>query len=154
MELAALLGYCGGSFGVGLVSGLVPAVNTEAYLLMVAALAPRPALVPVVVCVTAGQMLAKGLLYLAGSGALSSRFLARRTGRLAALRQRLERAEAGASAVVFSSAVTGIPPFYVVSLAAGSLRFSLARFLLVGGSGRLLRFATIVALPGLLGVAR
>jgi membrane protein YqaA with SNARE-associated domain len=154
MELAALLGFCGGSFGMGLVSGLVPAVNTEAYLLMVAGLAPRQALVPVVVFVTAGQMLAKGLLYLAGSGAVTSRFLARRVGNLDTLRQRLERARTGASAVVFSSAVTGIPPFYVVSLAAGSLRFSLARFLLVGGSGRLIRFATIVALPGLLGAGR
>ena len=41
-----------------------------------------------------------------------------------------------------------------ISIAAGSLRYSLARFLLVGGSGRLLRFAAIVALPGLLGAAR
>jgi membrane protein YqaA with SNARE-associated domain len=154
MELPALLGFCGGSFGIGLLSGLVPAVNTEAYLLMVAGLAPRAALLPVVACVTAGQMLAKGLLYLAGSGAVTSRFLARRAGRLEALRERLGRARAGTSAVVFSSAVTGIPPFYLVSLAAGSLRFSLARFLLVGGSGRLIRFAAIVAVPGLLGAAR
>jgi membrane protein YqaA with SNARE-associated domain len=154
MELPALLGYCGGSFGIGLVSGLVPAVNTEAYLLMVAGLAPRQALPPVVCCVTAGQMLAKGLLYLAGSGAVSGRFLARRAGSLDVLRQRLERARAGTSAVIFSSAVIGAPPFYVVSLAAGSLRFSLARFLLVGGSGRLIRFAAIVALPGLLGATR
>jgi membrane protein YqaA with SNARE-associated domain len=56
--------------------------------------------------------------------------------------------------VVFSSALTGVPPFYVVSVAASSLRLSLARFLLVGGSGRLLRFAAIVALPGLLGASR
>lgn len=154
MELTALLGYCGGSFGVGLLSGLVPAVNTEAYLLMVATLAPHQVIAPVVVFVTAGQMLAKGLLYLAGSGAVSSRFLAARAGRLAGLGQRLARMRASTSAVVFSSAVTGIPPFYVVSVAAGSLHWSLARFLLVGGSGRLLRFAAVVALPGLLEAVR
>jgi hypothetical protein len=42
MELTRLLGYCGGSFGIGFVSGLLPAVNTEAYLLTLAALARSP----------------------------------------------------------------------------------------------------------------
>jgi len=154
MELTRLLGYCGGSFAVGFVSGLVPAVNTEAYLLALVALAPSAAVAPAVLFVTAGQMLAKALLYLAGSGALQSRFLKAPEGRLAAVRRRLERMHRGASAVLFSSALTGIPPFYVVSVAASSLRVSLARFLLVGSSGRLLRFAAIVALPGLLGASR
>lgn len=154
MELTRLLGYCGGSLAIGFVSGLVPAVNTEAYLLALAALAPSGALVPAVLFVTAGQMLAKALLYLAGSGAVQSRMLAGREGRLACVRRRLEQMGRGASAVLFASALTGIPPFYLVSVAAGSLRVSLARFLLVGGSGRLLRFAAIVALPGLLGASR
>jgi membrane protein YqaA with SNARE-associated domain len=154
MELTRVIGYCGGSFAVGLVSGLVPALNTEAYLLMIVALAPRGVVVPAVVFVTLGQMLAKALLYLAGSGALGSRFLSARGERLAGLERRLASMRTGAAAVLFSSALTGIPPFYLVSVAAGSLRYSLARFLLVGGSGRLLRFAAIVALPGLLGAAR
>ena len=46
MELTRLLGYCGGSFAVGFVSGLVPAVNTEAYLLALVALAPSAAVAP------------------------------------------------------------------------------------------------------------
>ena len=154
MELTRLLGYCGGSLGIGFVSGLLPAVNTEAYLLTLAALAPSPTLAPAVLCVTAGHMLAKALLYLAGSGALECRFLAKPEGRLADVRRRLGSLQGGASAVVFSSALTGVPPFYVVSVAASSLRLSLARFLLVGSSGRLLRFAAIVALPGLLGASR
>src|SRR5262245_21554827 len=154
MELTRLLGYCGGSFAVGFVSKLVPTVNTKAYLLALVALAPSAAVVPAVLFVTAGQMLAKALLYLAGSGALRCRFLAARENRFAAAKQRLERMQRGAPAVLFSSALTGIPPFYVVSVAASSLRVSLARFLLVGGSGRLLRFAAIVALPRLLGAAR
>ena len=154
MEPTRLVGYCGGSFAVGLVSGLVPVVNTEAYLLMIVALAPHGVAVPAVVFVTLGQMLAKALLYLAGTGALRSRFVSARRERLAGLERRLATMQAGPSAVLFSSALTGIPPFYLVSIAAGSLRYSLARFLLVGGSGRLLRFAAIVALPGLLGAAR
>jgi membrane protein YqaA with SNARE-associated domain len=96
-------------------------------------------------------MVAKGLLYGVGSGAMSARPLRARQAGVTALTQRLSTLRVSTAAVVFASAVTGVPPFYLVSVAAGSLRYSLARFLLVGGSGRLLRFAAVVALPRLLG---
>ena len=152
MELATALGFLAGSLVVGLVSGLVPVINTEAYLLAVAAFAPSDRLLPVVVLTTLGQMIAKSLLYLAGSGAMSSRFLGARAARLAEVKNRLEEAPTGVAALVFASASAGWPPFYLVSLAAGSLRYSLARFLLVGGSGRLIRFAALVAVARFLGV--
>jgi len=152
MELATALGLLLGSLAVGLVSGLVPVLNTEAYLLAVAAFAPSDRLLPVVLLTTLGQMMAKSLLYFAGSGAVSPRFLGPRAARLGELKSRLEAAPTGVAAFVFASASAGWPPFYLVSLAAGSLRFSLARFLLIGGSGRLLRFAAVVAVPRLLGV--
>jgi membrane protein YqaA with SNARE-associated domain len=154
MELAALVGYSVSSLAMGLASGLLPVLNTEAYLLALVALAPRDALPAAVLSVTAGQMAAKGLLYGVGSGATSSRIFRAREARVAALTQRLSTLRVSTAAVVFASAVTGVPPFYLVSVAAGSLRYSLARFLLVGGSGRLLRFAAVVALPRLLGAAR
>jgi membrane protein YqaA with SNARE-associated domain len=106
----------------------------------------------VVVLTTLGQMVAKSLLYLAGSGAMSSRFLGARAARLEEVKKRLESAPTGVAALVFASAAAGWPPFYLVSLAAGSLRYSLARFVLVGGSGRLLRFAALVAVARFLGV--
>jgi membrane protein YqaA with SNARE-associated domain len=154
MELAALVGYSVSSLAVGLASGLLPVLNTEAYLLALVALAPRDALPAAVLSVTAGQMAAKGLLYGVGSGAMSARPFRARQARVAALTQRLSTLRVSTAALVFASAVTGVPPFYLVSLAAGSLRYSLARFLLVGGSGRLLRFAALVALPRLLGAGR
>ncbi len=153
MELTMVLGLSGGSLALGLVSGLVPVINIEVYLLAVAALAPLDALLPAVVLTTLGQMLAKWLLYVAGSGAASPRLLGNRAACLGPMKRRLERAPTAATAVVLASAVTGLPPFYLISVAAGSLRFPLARFLLVGGSGRLLRFAAVVAVPRLLGVA-
>lgn len=150
MELISDLGFSGSSLAVGVVSGLVPVFNTEAYLLIATAFAPSEAVVPVILLTTLGQMIAKSILYLAGGGVVSPRILGRRVARLGEMKERLERARTGASAVVFASAVTGLPPFYLVSMAAGSLRFSFARFLLVGGSGRLLRFAAVVAVPRLL----
>ena len=152
MELAKAFGFLAGSFVVGLVSGLVPVVNTEAYLLAVAAFAPSDRLLPVIVLTTVGQMIAKSLLYLAGSGVMGSRFLGARAARLDEVKSRLERAPTGVAALVFASATAGWPPFYLVSLAAGSLRYSLARFVLVGGSGRLVRFTALVSVSRLLGV--
>jgi membrane protein YqaA with SNARE-associated domain len=69
------------------------------------------------------------------------------------LKRRLEQAPGAAAAVIFTSAVSGLPPFYLVSVAAGALRVSLARFLILGASGRFLRFASVVALPRLIGAA-
>ena len=46
-----------------------------------------------------------------------------------------------------ASATAGIPPYYVMTLAAGAIRMDLTFFLVVGFIGRLLRFAFIVVLP-------
>jgi len=154
MEPRVLVGFAVSSLAMGVASGLVPALNTEAYLLALAALAPPQALPAAVIGVTAGQMAAKSLLYGVGSGAMSARPFRASEARIAALTKRLAELRVSTALVVFASAVTGVPPFYLVSVAAGSLRYSLARFLLVGGSGRLLRFAAVVALPRLLGAVR
>jgi membrane protein YqaA with SNARE-associated domain len=152
MESTRTLGLLGGSFLFGLGSGLVPFLNTEAFVMALAAVAPPSVLVPVVVLTTLGQMVAKSLLYLAGSGVVSLPLLGGRGRGLGELRDRLDRERAGAAAVVFASATIGLPPFYLLSVVAGSLRWPLARFLLVGGGGRLLRFAVIAALPRFLGI--
>jgi len=41
------------------------------------------------------------------------------------------------------SAVFGIPPLYIVSLLGGALEIGVTRFILLGVSGRLIRFLTI-----------
>ncbi len=151
-ELTRAFGLLGASFVVGVVSGLLPVVNTEAFLLAVAVLAPPASLPGTVVLTTAGQMAAKALLYLSGSGAVRLPVLERPRARLVEVRERLERRRTSTAAVVFASASTGFPPFYLVSVAAGAMRWPLAAFLLVGGSGRLLRFAAIASLPRLLQV--
>jgi membrane protein YqaA with SNARE-associated domain len=46
-----------------------------------------------------------------------------------------------------ASAVVGIPPFYVTTVAAGAVGMNFAFFLVVGFIGRLIRFALVVALP-------
>ena len=57
-ELIGSTGVYAASFVVGFVSGFVPVVNAEVYLLLVASTVSRPALAPVALLTTAGQMAA------------------------------------------------------------------------------------------------
>jgi membrane protein YqaA with SNARE-associated domain len=144
MLLARGWSLLGLSFLIGAGSGVVPLFSVEAYLVGLAVVAPPEALIPALLLTTAGHVAAKYVLYLAGSGAVSLRLVQARAGGLRELRDRLQRKTAGTAAVVLASATTGLPPFYLVSLAAGSLRWPPALFLLFGGAGRLARFATLV----------
>ena len=144
---AAPLELLTATFLVCLGSAIVPLVNTEIYLLGVSALAGPAALPAVVLSATAGQMLGKSILYFAGTGVplLPPRF--RQVA--PALAARVAAHPGGATGVVLFSAFSGIPPFYGVSLVAGGLGWSFARFLLTGCCGRGLRFALVVTLPQL-----
>jgi membrane protein YqaA with SNARE-associated domain len=136
------------TFAVSLVGGFVPLVNVEVYLVGVAAAVPHAGLVPIVLAASLGQVCAKCALYGAGSGAWRSA-----CGRSRALAEGVARLRAGRSggrALVFSSALFGLPPFYVVSLAAGALRLGLPMFVALGFSGRVLRFSAILLAPRLL----
>lgn len=133
------------TFAVALVGGLIPfVINVELWVLAVAALAKAPPL-PILGFVTAGQILAKYLLYLSGRGALKLRFVKReRMDRAAAT---FEKYRNHSLALVAFSAVTGFPPFYGVSLLAGAVRLPLMPFLAIGTVGRFLRFAAVYLAP-------
>lgn len=134
------------TFLFSLAGGIIPVLNVEAYLLSVSALMPGSGLVPVVVAASAGQMAAKSLLYLSGRGLLR---LPLRTARetVDKLAARLATYRGGSNALVAVSAVTGIPPFYGVSVAAGALRLRFMAFFVVGCLGRTARFAVVFLLP-------
>jgi membrane protein YqaA with SNARE-associated domain len=138
------------TLAVAAAGGLLPFINVEAWLLGVSAVCPGAALVPVVVAASLGQVAAKILLYRAGGGVRG--WGARRSSRLAGVVQRLEGAASHGTAVVFASALTGVPPFYVVSVAAGAVRFRLPRFLALALAGRLLRFTVVFLIPRLVSV--
>ncbi len=144
MNLALILSTMIGCF----IGSLVPVINTEVIVLAAAAAAPPELAVLLVLVASTTQMAAKSILYLAGSGLL----------RLPPgwLGKRVEKALAGAharqaasGAVLFASASTGFPPFYVVSVASGAVRLDFRRFLLLGFLGRTLRFGVLVAVPQL-----
>jgi len=146
--LLAHWGLWASSFGVGLVSGFVPFVNAEVYLVGVTALVGGLALVQVVLLTTLGQMLAKSVMYLAGRGVLRLA-PARYQSRLGAAHRRLERWKYPVSLFLFLSASVSLPPFYVVSILAGALRVPFPSFFVLGLAGRCARFSVVVAISEL-----
>ncbi|MFW6078743.1 MAG: hypothetical protein ACODAE_03935 [Gemmatimonadota bacterium] len=141
------------SFGVCVVSGFVPVVNAELYLIAASAVCPPGAAVPLVVFATAGQMTAKSAMYYGGVGVVRVPVGGRRAGRwkrrLADARRRFESYRGQTDALVFASAAAGVPPFYATSVLGGVLEIGFVRFFVWGFTGRAIRFGAVVFLPQL-----
>jgi membrane protein YqaA with SNARE-associated domain len=130
------------------VSGLVPFVNAELYLLAASAAAPREMAIPLVLAATLGQMTAKALMYGAGRGVV--RIPGERMKRWIADAEAWARNRKNTGGgLVFVSAASGFPPFYFVSIACGMVRVPLAQFLALGFLGRFIRFGVVVLFPQL-----
>ena len=133
-----------GAFSGAFVSGLFPLVNAE-LLLIGLSLGVAPAAWPIlVVTVAAGQMTGKALLFLTG-GRIAGPALAARLERWGLNGRRL----GGGMSLVALSAAVGLPPFYLVAVAAPALGVGLGTFFAVGLAGRIARFAAVLAIPGL-----
>ncbi len=144
-DLVVRLGYPLATFVYCIVSGFVPVVNAELFLVGIAALAPREALPAVALLAAAGQMVAKCGMYLGGlGGARLPKGKRRET--LERWHARVERWRSKDLLVLVSAAV-GLPPFFVTSILAGTLRLPFARFLAMGFLGRLIRFGVVLAVP-------
>lgn len=133
------------------ISGLVPVVNVEVFLLAMAALRKGDPLA-VILLTTAGQMTAKYVLYMSGRGLIRLP-PGRIQGKVEQARKALDEHPSGAGSVVLFSAVTGVPPFYGMSLAAGALAMPLWRFMGISTLGRLFRFSVVYFAPHLLRLA-
>lgn len=133
---------------VSFVSGFVPIINCEAYLISVSALSPLAFALPLTLAAATGQMSAKALLYLSGRGVMRLP-LGRYRTQVEAARVRFERRRGRAGIFLFASAATGFPPFYFVAVLAGMLRLGFTGFLIAGVLGRFVRFGLVVLAPQL-----
>lgn len=146
-ELVARLGLPLGTFVYCVVSGFVPVVNAELFLVGVAAVAPRSSLPTLALLAAAGQMVSKSGMYLAGRGVLALP-KGKRKADLEAIRARVERWRSK-DLFVFVSASLGLPPLFATAILAGTLRLSFPRFVVAGLLGRFVRFGLITAIPPL-----
>ena len=137
------------SFVVGFVSGLVPFVNSELYLLLVSPMVSRPALVPVALLCALGQMGAKLILFYAGRGVFNIP-IGRHQKRIDAVKKKFQEWEGKVDLLILMSAFVGLPPFYAVSVVAGGMKLGAVKFFIAGFIGRAGRFAVIVYFPQLI----
>jgi membrane protein YqaA with SNARE-associated domain len=149
--MEAAIGIYLASFLIAVASGVIPIVNAELYLVgVVLAVGGVPQALVLAVLVSAGQMVAKAVIYQTARGATN---LGTRSkgfaSRLEKARARTEKWRNKPLGVTFVSASLGLPPFYIVSLVAGILEVRFRAFMLVGMAGRTLRFGTIAVLAAL-----
>jgi membrane protein YqaA with SNARE-associated domain len=141
-------------FVAAIVSALLPWVNAELMLLAVAApLTSFSDLSGVVLAMTAGQVIGKSGLY----------WIARQTshttpnGRFGRAVDRwrvaCESRHRSTQMMMTLSAVFGLPPFYVTTVAAGALRVDFGRFLVSAVVGRLVHFSAVGLAPSLIHAA-
>lgn len=148
-QILSQYGLFAATFVVCFVGGLIPVVlNTEAFLLAVSAFSEPPALISVVLLSAVIHIAAKTLIYLTGRGVLHLP-LRKYEDRLDSVRERLNRWRASPMLFILFSASTGMPPFYLVSILAGMLRYNYVAYAICGAAGLVLRFALIVTVPQL-----
>lgn len=143
-----------GVFVLAFVSAFVPLVSIELALVVAAATGTSGRLlVAQVLVAAAGQMVGKSCFFVGGRTAFTrwtrrkKPRRARGSQRLGRLVARAARQRAAAAVTVFVSAVTGLPPFALVSALAGAWRLRLSSFLVLGLAGRSARFAGVLLVP-------
>jgi membrane protein YqaA with SNARE-associated domain len=143
----AQYGLYGGTAVFCFLGGVLPFLNVEAYLLVIASTMDAGRIwLPLAAVAAVAHMAAKLLLYAAGRG-IGSGVPKRYQAHVEQVRQRLERWRYGRTGFVFASAFLGFPPFYAVSILAGMLRFGWIWFVGVSLPGRFLRFAAFLLFP-------
>ncbi len=149
-EILALL-------GVSFTSALVPLVNIEVYLLGLSAVSSSDKVWLLAAVTGLGQMLGKMVWYYLGANALRWGWVRRKVekpkaqAKLELWRSRTQDRPLLGATLLIVSAVTGFPPFAILSVLAGQLRMNAALFFGVGFAGRTLRFAAFLGGGGLLG---
>jgi membrane protein YqaA with SNARE-associated domain len=138
------------SYAVAVASALLPWVNAEVLMLAVVPAARTPCQLGVLVAlVTLGQMTGKSIIFWMSRRATIPR-AARLQKAVDAWRRRLSEHPRSAVAVMLASATLGVPPFYIVAMAAGALDVAFGRFLAIGTACRLVHFALVALSPHLI----
>jgi membrane protein YqaA with SNARE-associated domain len=122
-------------------SGVFPWINGEAVVVGAAMLTPAARLPVLVMVCACAQMAAKSLVY--GLVRWTPERLPARAGRLLAKAERLGRSRALLIAAILSGSLVAIPPFYLVTIACGTLRVPFGVFAAAGLGGTISRYGLL-----------
>jgi membrane protein YqaA with SNARE-associated domain len=153
-DLVAQFGPYLATFIFSFLSAVIPVLNLEFYLATVSAVAPNSLmyLTLILFIATFSHMIGKGLLYGAGRGIVKISWKNKKfsTKQIKELQLKMKQSPAKNSVFLFFSGITGLPPFYLVTIIAGTLKINFWNFFICGFAGRLIRLAFVLALPQLI----
>jgi membrane protein YqaA with SNARE-associated domain len=134
------------TFAVCALSGPLPVVHSELYLFSVSTISPPRWAPGLILAAVLGQLVGKSLLYFIGKGAIRVRaeWFQRM---LARAQSKMEKNPKTGGAILFTSAVLGLPPMYATTLACGAARMNFAWFLTLTGLGRIIHYSIVVYVP-------
>jgi pimeloyl-ACP methyl ester carboxylesterase len=136
------------TIAVAVTGGLFPFSPLEPVLIGAAAVGSPRLLVLVVTLATVCQMAAKSILFVASAKAERS-MSPRKRALVDRVRVRLDGRPHLQMLAVLISALSGLPPLYIVTVVCGALGLSLRRYLIAGTIGRATRFSMLVMIPQL-----
>lgn len=125
------------------VGGLLPWINGEVFVGAAAAVLSAAAFPVLIVACTTSHLAAKSALYALVRWA-PDRLPRRALRSLERARRLAEGRPRRTVLMLVLSAAAGLPPFYLVTLAAGAVRVPFAHFLAAGGAGLMARYAVVV----------
>jgi membrane protein YqaA with SNARE-associated domain len=148
LQLVQHIGIFGGTYVICLVSGFIPIVNAELFLIWISLVISKAEYIPILLLATAGQMTAKILMFLSGKGVINLS-KKRYEKKISEIKAKMKKWESKIGLFIFLSSFSGFPPLYVVSVLSGMSNVNIVRFFIAGTLGRLLRFGLVMYLPHL-----
>jgi membrane protein YqaA with SNARE-associated domain len=121
------------------VSGVLPWINAELVVFGTVLLLPPAAVPPLVIGCALGQMASKAAVY--GISRVAPHRLPGRLRLLLSRAERLRERRHTMAAMVLSSALVSLPPFYLVTIACGTMRLPFTLYALLGLLGTTGRYA-------------
>ena len=144
-SLLATLGLYGATFAIGFIAGMFPIVSIELFLVGATAYGVEPRMLPALIALgSLGHQIAKSVTYYMGAGVFELPRGKVRT-KIDALKARIEPWNKRPKLILLISALTGIPPLYLVGFVAQPLmKLSHTAFTAVSLTGRVVRLTTLV----------
>ena len=135
------MGILIGAFVSCLMGGIFPWMAGEVVVMGAAILLPREALPVLVLVSSVGQLVGKLAVY--GIARWAPHLLPERGRRVLDRASGLGRSGRAVSVTLLASAAVGLPPFYLMTLACGTVGTSVRVYLAAGFGGTLLRYGAV-----------
>ena len=146
LDFIVSYGIYPGALLISIASGFVPFLNSELFLVGLVLSPAHVDVVPVAGLAAIGQMIAKAIMYFSGRGIFNVSFR-KYQDKVDKMMEKIKDWENRIGPILFLSAVTGFPPFYVLTVALGAGKYRFWLFLLIGLAGRFLRFLLLLLFP-------